>query len=137
LENNCLAGFGRLATAKLGEQFYTDAVEMLGRNGLELLDLDKLKRPNGRDSVYNMIVKKKITSVFELLNNGDYEYALSDIGTTFEHHFAGKHCLGEKRTSTEALRLWFRTFVSTVSESAVRNSFNRGIRRALGYYCRR
>jgi Transposase IS116/IS110/IS902 family len=44
--------------------------------------------------VYNMIVKRKITSVFERLNNGDYEYALSDIGTTFEHHFAGKHCVG-------------------------------------------
>jgi hypothetical protein len=42
-----------------------------------------------------MIVKKKLTSVFERLNNGDYEYALSDIGTTFEHHFSGKHCLGE------------------------------------------
>jgi hypothetical protein len=107
LENNRLAGFGRLATAKLGERFYTDAVDVLGRNGLELFDLDRLKRPNGRDSVHNMIVKKKITSVFERRNNGDCEYALSDIGTTFEHHFAGKHCLGGKRTSTEALRLWF------------------------------
>ena len=57
--------------------------------------------------MYNMIVRKKLTSVFERLNNGDYEYALSDIGTTFEHHFAGKHCLGGKRTSTETLRHWF------------------------------
>jgi hypothetical protein len=28
--------------------------------------------------MYKMIVKKKMTSVFERLNNGDYEYALSD-----------------------------------------------------------
>jgi hypothetical protein len=44
-----------------------------GRNGLSLLDLDKLERSDWEVSVYNMIVKKKITSVFERLNNGDYE----------------------------------------------------------------
>jgi ketosteroid isomerase-like protein len=57
--------------------------------------------------VYHMIIKKSITSVFERLNDGDYEYALSGIGTTFEHRFAGEHCLGGKRTSAEALRRWF------------------------------
>jgi ketosteroid isomerase-like protein len=54
-----------------------------------------------------MIVKKNVTSVFNRLNKGDYQYALSGIGTTIEHRFAGGHCLGGKRTSTEALRLWF------------------------------
>jgi ketosteroid isomerase-like protein len=41
------------------------------------------------------------------LNKGDYEYALSAIGTTIEHRFAGEHCLGGERTSTAALRHWF------------------------------
>ena len=57
--------------------------------------------------MYHMIVKKNVTSVFSRLNKGDYEYALSGIGTTIEHCFAGEHCLGGKRTSTEALRHWF------------------------------
>ena len=57
--------------------------------------------------VYHMIIKKRITSVFERLNDGDYEHALSGIGTTFEHRFAGEHCLGGKRTSTETLSHWF------------------------------
>jgi ketosteroid isomerase-like protein len=48
-----------------------------------------------------------VTSVFMRLNKGDYEYALSGIGNTFEHRFAGEHCLGGKRTSIEALRHWF------------------------------
>ena len=57
--------------------------------------------------MYHMIVKKNVTSVFKRLNKGDYEYALSGIGTTIEHRFAGEHCLGGKRTSTDALRHWF------------------------------
>jgi hypothetical protein len=40
-----------------------------------------------------MMIKRSITSVFERLNDGDYEYALSGIGTAFEHRFSGEHCL--------------------------------------------
>jgi hypothetical protein len=108
-----------------------------GRNGLALLDLEKSERSDWEVSMYKMIVKTKMTSVFERLNNGDYEYALSDIGTTFEHHFAGKHCLGGEAHTHRDIASLVRTFVSTVSESAVRNAFNRGIRWALGYHCRR
>ena len=43
---------------------------------------------------------------FAHLDQGDYEYALSGIGTTIEHQFGGNHCLG-RRTSTRAMRLWF------------------------------
>jgi ketosteroid isomerase-like protein len=59
--------------------------------------------------MYHMIVKRRIASVFAYLDKGDYEYALSSIGTTIEHHFAGNHCLGGRRTSVGAmrLRLWF------------------------------
>jgi hypothetical protein len=57
--------------------------------------------------VYYMVVKKNVTSVFKRLNEGDYEYAFSGLGTTIEHKFAGEQCLGGKRTSTAALRHWF------------------------------
>ena len=57
--------------------------------------------------MYHMIVKKRVTSVFERLSKGDYEYTLSGVGTTIEHHFSGEHSLGGKRTSTRAMRLWF------------------------------
>jgi hypothetical protein len=68
--------------------------------------------------VYHMIIKKSIASLFERLNDGDYEYALSGIGTTFEHRFAGEHCLGGKRTSAEALRHWFEKAYPVDSGSA-------------------
>ena len=57
--------------------------------------------------MYHMIVKNRVTSVFERLSKGDYEYALSGVGTTIEHHFSGEHSLGGKRTSTRTMRLWF------------------------------
>jgi hypothetical protein len=43
------------------------------------------------NNMHHMIVKKNVTSVFKRLNKGDYEYALSGIGTTIEHRFAGEH----------------------------------------------
>jgi ketosteroid isomerase-like protein len=57
--------------------------------------------------MYNMIIRKRVNSVFERLSKGDYEYALSGVGTTIEHHFSGEHSLGGKRTSTRTMRLWF------------------------------
>ena len=57
--------------------------------------------------MYHAIVRKRIASVFAQLDQGDYEYALSGIGTTIEHQFAGNHCLGGRRTSTRAMRFWF------------------------------
>jgi len=57
--------------------------------------------------MYHAIVKKQIASVFEHLGRGDYEYALSGVGTIIEHRFAGNHCLGGQRTSVGAMRLWF------------------------------
>jgi len=58
--------------------------------------------------MYHAIVKKQIASVFAHLDKSDYEHVLSGIGTTIEHHFAGDHCLGGRRTSVGAMRLWFR-----------------------------
>jgi ketosteroid isomerase-like protein len=57
--------------------------------------------------MYHRVVKKRIISVFERLSKGDYEYALSDVGTTIEHRFAGGHSLGGTRTSTTTMRHWF------------------------------
>jgi ketosteroid isomerase-like protein len=57
--------------------------------------------------MYHMIIRRRVTSVFDRLNEGDYEYALSGVGAIIEHQFAGDHCLGGKRTSTRAMRHWF------------------------------
>jgi hypothetical protein len=57
--------------------------------------------------MYHVIVRRRIASSFERLDEGDYEYALSAVGDTIEHRFAGDHCLGGTRTSTRAMRLWF------------------------------
>ena len=57
--------------------------------------------------MYHILIKRRIASVFAHLSKGDYEYAISGIGITIEHHFAGNHCLGGRRTSVGAMRLWF------------------------------
>jgi len=38
--------------------------------------------------MYHAIVRKRIASVFAHLDQGDYEYALSGIGTTIKHQFS-------------------------------------------------
>src|SRR5262249_9396921 len=50
--------------------------------------------------MYHAIVRKRIAGVFAHLDQ-DYEYALSGIGTTIEHQFAGNHCLGGRRPAPE------------------------------------
>jgi ketosteroid isomerase-like protein len=57
--------------------------------------------------MYHMITRRRVTSVFARLNKGEYEYALSGIGTTIAHRFAGDHSLGGTRTSTRTMRHWF------------------------------
>jgi len=57
--------------------------------------------------MYHTVVKRRVASVFAHLSKGDYEYALSGVGTTIEHRFSGDHCLGGTRTSSEAMRRWF------------------------------
>ena len=57
--------------------------------------------------MYHMIIKRRVSSIFERLNKGDYEYTLSGAGTTIEHRFAGEHSLGGRRTSTTTIRYWF------------------------------
>lgn len=57
--------------------------------------------------MFHTIVKRRVNSVFEHLGKGDFEYALSGIGTTIEHRFAGDYCLGGQRTSVGTMRLWF------------------------------
>jgi ketosteroid isomerase-like protein len=57
--------------------------------------------------VYHTIVKKRVSSVFERLDEGDYEHTLSGLGTTIEHRFSGEHCLAGERTSATTMRYWF------------------------------
>lgn len=49
----------------------------------------------------------KIRDVFAELNKGNYEPVLATLAPEFEHCFAGEHCLGGTRTTTEAYRRWF------------------------------
>ena len=87
-----------------------DKVHDFYRHGAEYIasaDMSCLLHMNHGTFMYHMIIRKRIASVFAHLSKGDYEYALSGIGTTIEHHFAGNHCLGGRRTSVGAMRLWF------------------------------
>lgn len=82
-------------------------IQLLGFCALVISVLADTRRGTWGTFMYHMIVKRRLTSVFQRLGKGDYEYALSDVGTTIDHHFSGDHCLGGKLTSARAMRQWF------------------------------
>ncbi len=57
--------------------------------------------------MYHAIVRKKLYSVFERLNQGDYDYALQQLAPRFEHVFAGDHTFGGVRHTEASFRKWF------------------------------
>jgi len=57
---------------------------------------------------YHRIVERKTRENFVLLSAGDYEPVLGQISSDFEHFFSGRHPLGGRRHSVDAMRRWFK-----------------------------
>lgn len=61
--------------------------------------------------MYHTIIQRKLRSVFEEINTGNYQPVLDGMAPKFDHRFSGAHALGGRRTSREAYRRWFERFV--------------------------
>lgn len=57
--------------------------------------------------MYKAIVRRQVRKVFAGLNEGNYRPALDGMADSFDHVFAGNHCLGGVRTTRESMRNWF------------------------------
>lgn len=57
--------------------------------------------------VYKAIVRNQVQKVFGGLNKGDYQPALDGMAGSFDHYFAGDHCLGGKRNNRVSMEKWF------------------------------
>lgn len=57
--------------------------------------------------LFHQIVERKVCGNFAELSAGNYEYVLSQMATNFDHFFSGRHPLGGRRHSVNAMRRWF------------------------------
>lgn len=57
--------------------------------------------------MYHAIVRKRIRSLFDSLNAGDYEPILSQFAPMHEHTFIGHHALSGCRTTLASTRRWY------------------------------
>ncbi len=60
--------------------------------------------------MYKRIVRAKVQSTFDSINQGDYMTMVDGLAPAFEYRFHGQHALGGVRTTREAMiRWWERT----------------------------
>lgn len=57
--------------------------------------------------MYKRIVRAKVRSTFEKINDGDYMAMVDGLAPSFVYRFHGDHALGGRRTSTEAMIRWW------------------------------
>ena len=61
--------------------------------------------------MYKTIVKAKIRGVFDHINQGDFHTMIDGLADDFVYVFHGRHALGGRRTSRNAMiRWWERIF---------------------------
>lgn len=61
--------------------------------------------------MYKRIVRAKVRSTFERINEGDYMTMVNGLAPSFEYRFHGDHALGGRRTSREAMIRWWERVV--------------------------
>lgn len=60
--------------------------------------------------MYKQIVRAKVRSTFEKINDGEYMTMVDGLSPSFEYRFHGDHALGGRRTTRAAMiRWWQRT----------------------------
>lgn len=64
--------------------------------------------------MYHSIVKRKIRTAFNHLNEGNYENVLAMFSQDIRFSFPGQHHLSANLSSLSEVREWFKTFLSTL-----------------------
>lgn len=57
--------------------------------------------------MYKAIVRAKVQHVFDRINAGDYQAMVDGLADEFTYVFHGDHALGGRRTSRDAMVLWW------------------------------
>lgn len=57
--------------------------------------------------MYKRIVRAKVRSTFDRINEGDYMAMVDGLASSFEYRFHGNHALGGRRTNREAMIRWW------------------------------
>ena len=61
--------------------------------------------------MYKRMVRAKVMSTFEKINDGDYMAMVDGLAPSFEYRFHGDHALGGRRSTRESMiRWWERIF---------------------------
>jgi ketosteroid isomerase-like protein len=58
--------------------------------------------------MYHAIIRRRVKATFNALNRSDYAPALSGMADSFDHYFAGEHCLGGVRNNRGSMKAWFK-----------------------------
>lgn len=61
--------------------------------------------------MYKRIVRAKVRSTFDRINEGDYMAMVDGLAPSFEYRFHRDHALGGRRTSREAMIRWWERVV--------------------------
>jgi ketosteroid isomerase-like protein len=57
--------------------------------------------------MYRLVVKKKVLTLFNEANRGNWAAIVDNLAPTFRYRFIGETPLGGTRTTHAAMRLWF------------------------------
>ncbi len=57
--------------------------------------------------MYKTIVERRVRSVFDDINAGNYQAMIDGLAPGFEYRFLGDHPLSGRRTSTTTMRAWW------------------------------
>lgn len=62
--------------------------------------------------MYQRIVRSKVRTTFERINDGDYMTMVDGLAPSFEYVFHGEHALGGRRTTRAAMIRWWERVVA-------------------------
>lgn len=57
--------------------------------------------------MYHFFVRRRVQTIFEHLNRGDFEFVLDQFADDAEHWFSGAHALGGVRRTQALRRAWY------------------------------
>lgn len=72
--------------------------------------------------LYATIVQRKIKRTFREINQGNVQPMLDTLADPFVYVFHGTHALGGRRTSKDAMRLWWERVFRLTTWYSIRRS---------------
>lgn len=64
--------------------------------------------------MYHFIVRRRVMTIFEHLNRGDFDFILRQFAPGAEHWFSGNHALAGSRHSPALRQAWYRRLAAVL-----------------------